>query len=66
MEFSMNVKLEISEEDIKDILCDYLSSKLGDIEIDKKSLDIQVKSKQNYKSEWEIASFKATYNHITE
>lgn len=33
--------------------------KLGDCEIDVKNLVIEVKSKQNFKSEWEPAMFRA-------
>jgi hypothetical protein len=61
----MYVNIELSESDVKDIIRDYLETKLGNVEIKTQALDIQVKSKQNYKSEWETASFKCVYKHET-
>lgn len=56
----MHVKIEISEKDLKNLVKEYLQDKLN-MEIEDHLIDIKVKSKQNYKSEWESASFKATY-----
>ena len=57
----MQIKLEIDENTLKEIIYDYLQDKLGSVEIETQNIQIMVKSKQNYKSEWEIASFKAVY-----
>lgn len=57
----MKIKIEIDETTITGILLEYIESKLGNIAIRPEQLHIMVKSKQNYKSEWEKADFKAEY-----
>ena len=58
----MNVRIELSEKDVKDLLIDYLKSQLGEsILLTENNIKIEVKSKQNYKSEWEVANFRAVY-----
>jgi hypothetical protein len=57
----MKIKIEISELEMKQLVVLELYRRLGNVEIDEKLLRIEVKSKQNYKSEWEIAAFRATY-----
>jgi len=55
----MNIQVELTEDDLKRLIVEHLSKVLqADVSVD--SVDIKVKSKQNYKSEWETASFKAT------
>ena len=56
----MDVLVELSEKDIKQIVKSYLEDKLNR-DIDNIELQFEVKSKQNYKSEWERAAFKVTY-----
>lgn len=56
------ITFTIDEEDLKKLIINSLESKLGEISLDKEKVRIEVKSKQNYKSEWEIAAFRATYN----
>ena len=53
----MKVKIELSEENIRHILADYLNEKYH-VDIAAKDLHILVKSKQNYRSEWEKADIK--------
>ena len=57
----MNVTFTIDKEELKNLIVRHLANKTG-ISIDPKYLSIQVKSKQNYKSEWEDADFKAIYD----
>jgi len=59
----MNIKIEINEKQLTEIIINHLLEKVSELDFDKENLKIEVKSIQNYKSEWEIASFKATYNH---
>lgn len=59
----MRVKLELSELELRKLVLEYFRSKLGDLMLDEKYMIIEVKSKQNYKSEWEKADFRATYEH---
>jgi len=59
----MQLQIELTEQELKNLIRDYLEKKLGDVTVDMSKLDIQVKSKQNYKSEWESAAFKAVYKH---
>jgi len=56
----MKIDVEYTQEDIKKLILTDLKEKFGG-EIDERQLTIQTKSKQNYKSEWETAEFKATY-----
>ncbi len=56
----MKIDVEYTQEDIKKLILADLRDKF-DGEINEHLLTIQVKSKQNYKSEWETADFKATY-----
>lgn len=57
----MNLGVELTEKDIKQLIKSYLEIQLNR-EIDDSEISIEVKSKQNYKSEWESAQFRATYN----
>lgn len=53
------IKIEIDENKLKELVADYIESRTGQsIPIDK--IKIEVKSKQNYKAEWETASFRAS------
>jgi len=55
----MNINIVLSEEDLKKLVVKELSDKLN-CNIDIGVVKIEVKSKQNYKSEWEPAAFRAT------
>ena len=55
----MSIEFEITEVELRSILRDWISQELN-ISLNVTDIDILVKSKQNYKSEWEKASFKAT------
>ena len=57
----MYMKIELSESDIKNIILDKIGEMFGDVPFDPVYLKIEVKSKQNYKAEWETASFSAIY-----
>lgn len=61
----MTLNIEINEAELKQLILHHLQSKLGDIKLDDNALKIEVKSKQNYKSEWEPAAFRATYQHFS-
>lgn len=59
----MKIKIEITEKEIKNLIQNYIIEKFNEpIESDK--IKILVKSKQNYKSEWENASFKAEFEKL--
>ncbi len=60
----MKINIEYTEREILDLLKKDISAKLDLDEFEEKNLHIMIKSKQNYKSEWEIANFKATYEHF--
>lgn len=53
------VTIEITEQELRELVIEELERRLGSIQISKEDVSIQVKSKQNYKSEWEEASFRA-------
>ena len=55
------VAIEVSEGTLKDLVVRYLEDDLGLQGIDKDDVKIEVKSKQNFKSEWEVAEYRATY-----
>jgi len=57
----MKVKIEIDERELRKLVLDHIGLRLGEVPLDKNRVHIRVKSKQNYKSEWEEAAFMATY-----
>lgn len=57
----MKLKLEMTEEELRKIILAHFQCLLGDVELKEKDVVIEVKSKQNYKSEWERAAFRARY-----
>lgn len=54
----MQIEITITEAEVRKIIQDALSKK--GIEVETKDINIMVKSKQNYRSEWEQSDFKAT------
>lgn len=54
------IKVEYTEKELAALIVRDLENKLN-ITMKVEDVKIMVKSKQNYKSEWEEASFKATY-----
>ena len=57
----MKIRIEITEKDLKQLIIDHLETTLGLQHFEEKDVSIQVKSKQNFRSEWEKADFKAVY-----
>ena len=57
----MRVKIDLNREAVLEALKRYIASEAGvDVDAPGVKLLIEVKSKQNYKSEWEEAEFRAT------
>lgn len=57
----MKIRIEINEATLRQLVAEYLDEKLGDLSPKPENISIRVKSKQNYKSEWEEAEFQAVY-----
>lgn len=57
-------KIEVTLDSImlKKLVIDKLRDLLGDVSLNEKDVKILVKTKQNYKAEWEEGDFKAEYN----
>lgn len=55
----MNVEINLTETDLRALVLDHIQSKLGDIKLEPSDVKIEVKSKQNYKAEWEPAHYRA-------
>lgn len=60
----MQIKIEISKQDLKRIIKNYIEEKTNQT-VEEKDISILTKSAQNFKSEWEVADFKAEYNTTT-
>lgn len=56
----MDIRVELSEKEIREAVYFYIKANMG-IEVPMEAIKIQVKSKQNYKSEWEEAAFRAHF-----
>ena len=58
---AMKVRIEINESTLRGIVQDYLCKQFesGSFIVKQADIRIEVKSKQNYKSEWESAGFRA-------
>lgn len=57
----MKIRVELDEAALKELILTDLQRKFGSVGFSEKALKIEVKSKQNYRSEWESASFRAVY-----
>ena len=57
----IKVNIELTDKDIKEIVCKHLDNFYFGY-FDERNVKIYVKSKQNYRSEWEEADFKVIYN----
>ena len=53
----MKFHLTLTEHDIRKILSDHIATEYG-VRLDPTLLHIEVKSKQNYRSEWEHANIR--------
>lgn len=53
----MIIKVELTEPEIMNAIREYIS-RLTNVEIESGDLRVEVKSKQNYKSEWEHAAIR--------
>lgn len=58
----MTIHIELGEEDLKKLVIEEIERRLGEITFDIKNVRIEVKSKQNYRSEWEPADFRAVFD----
>jgi ABC-type molybdate transport system substrate-binding protein len=58
------IKIEYTQKELEELVLQDLHNKLGQIPLSSDNVVIEVKSKQNYKSEWERADYRATYSHV--
>jgi len=61
----MQVKIEITERELKKLVYNYLTEKLN-MGIEEDDVNILVKASMNYKAEWEKGQFKATVDKIVD
>jgi tetrahydromethanopterin S-methyltransferase subunit A len=59
----MKVDVKLDEDEIKQAIADYIDKKAGVI-IDAEQVIVEVKSKQNYRSEWEHAAIRAEFTSV--
>lgn len=55
----MKIHIEIDEKELARLVANRIYELMPDAGIKEVDIKIQVKSKQNYKAEWESASFRA-------
>ena len=58
------INIELSECTLKNLIVKYLEEKLGSTDVNVSNIKIMVKSKQNYRAEWEVAAFRATFHQL--
>ena len=61
----MEINIKIDERELKELVVSHIQDAMDGAEVLPEDVEILVKSKQNYSSEWEKAEFKATYRKIT-
>lgn len=57
----MKLTVELDENEIRKILTDHINNKFGTT-FEPHLLPIEVKSKQNYRSEWETANIRVQFS----
>lgn len=55
----MKIEIELHEHDLRKLVIDDIQNRLGNIDFNEKDIHIEVKSKLNFKAEWEEAQFRA-------
>ena len=60
----MKIRVELDEKILRMLVIGYLEERLGSLSPKIDMIKIEVKSKQNYKSEWEEAEFRAVYEEV--
>lgn len=60
----MKIHIELDSHQLKALVIEHLQNRLGNVALDVKNLRIEVKSKHNWKAEWEDALYRATYEAI--
>ncbi len=55
------IHVELDEGVVRHLVEEHLRALLGEVVFDAKDVTIEVKSKQNYRSEWEPAAFRAVF-----
>lgn len=60
----MQIKIELDENDLKRLVANEIHDKMPEANIKESDIKITVKSKQNFRSEWEEAEFRATVNKV--
>jgi hypothetical protein len=56
----MRVKVELTKVDLEKLILNHVRATLDDDDISLTDIVIETKSKQNFKSEWEVADFRAS------
>ena len=54
--------VKIDESALKKLIKNHLEEITGVVNVDVTDIKIEVKSKQNYRSEWETSAFRAEYS----
>lgn len=60
----MKIQIEIDEKVLRSLVLDYLRNQLGSVPVLEKDVQIQVKTTQNYRAEWELGEFRAVVNKV--
>lgn len=55
----MTTTVMLNKEDLKRLVLEEIKKRLGDLPFDMATIKIETRSKQNFKSEWEDADFRA-------
>jgi len=58
----MRIEIELTEKDLRQLVQAEIERRAGEIMIPESEIVIQTKSKQNYKAEWETATFRARFS----
>jgi hypothetical protein len=59
----MDATISLTQDDINRAITQFIAEELG-FSVDPKEVIIEVKSKQNYKSEWEQAAIRAHFRAV--
>jgi len=54
------INISINEETLRELVVKYIAEKMGSVTVKKDDVHIETKSKQNFRSEWETAAYRAT------